>query len=30
MMGFFSPDLLAGLEGIRNKRPAKFPSNEKK
>jgi enoyl-CoA hydratase len=30
MMGFFSPDLTAGLEGIRNKRPAKFPSNEKK
>lgn len=29
MMGFFSPDLLAGLEGIRNKRPARFPSNEK-
>jgi enoyl-CoA hydratase len=29
MMGFFDPDLLAGLEGLRNKRPAKFPSNEK-
>jgi enoyl-CoA hydratase len=30
MMGFFSPDLLAGLEGLRNKRPAVFPSNEKR
>jgi enoyl-CoA hydratase len=29
MMGFFDPDLLAGLEGLRNKRPAAFPSNEK-
>ena len=29
MMGFFSPDLLAGLEGLRNKRPAIFPSREK-
>jgi enoyl-CoA hydratase len=29
MMGFFSKDLLAGLEGLRNKRPAVFPSNEK-
>jgi enoyl-CoA hydratase len=26
MMGFFSDDLLAGIEGIRNKRPAQFPS----
>src|SRR5881296_1622090 len=30
MMGFFSPDLLAGLEGLRNKRPAVFPSRENK
>ena len=30
MMGFFSPDLLAGLDGIRNKRPAVFPSRENK
>src|SRR5881398_2666091 len=30
MMGFFSPDLLAGLEGLRNKRPAVFPSRESK
>ena len=29
MMGFFSPDLLAGLDGLKNKRPAKFPSREK-
>jgi enoyl-CoA hydratase len=28
MMGFFSPDLLAGLDGIKSKKPAKFPSNE--
>lgn len=28
MMGFFDPDLLAGLEGLKNKRPAQFPSNE--
>ena len=28
MMGFFSPDLLAGLEGLRNKRPPIFPSRE--
>lgn len=26
MMGFFSKDLLAGIEGLRNKRPAQFPS----
>lgn len=26
MMGFFSKDVLAGIEGIRNKRPAQFPS----
>jgi enoyl-CoA hydratase len=30
MIGFFSPDLLAGLEGLRNKRPANFPSRESK
>jgi enoyl-CoA hydratase len=30
MMGFFSPDLLAGLDGLKNKQPAKFPSREKK
>ena len=30
MIGFFSPDLLAGLEGLRNKRAAKFPSRETK
>ena len=30
MMGFFSPDLLAGLEGLRNKRSPIFPSRENK
>jgi enoyl-CoA hydratase len=29
MMGFFSKDLLAGVEGLRNKRPGRFPSNER-
>ncbi len=28
MMGFFSKDLLAGVEGLRNKRPGRFPSSE--
>jgi len=28
MMGFFSKDLLAGVEGLRNKRPGRFPSND--
>lgn len=27
MMGFFSKDLLAGVAGLRNKRPGNFPSN---
>jgi len=30
MMGFFSPDLLAGLDGLKAKRPANFPSRENK
>jgi enoyl-CoA hydratase len=30
MMGFFSKDLLAGIEGLRNKRAAQFPSNAQK
>jgi enoyl-CoA hydratase len=29
MMGFFSKDLVAGIDGIRNKRTAKFPSNDR-
>lgn len=28
MMGFFSKDLLAGIEGLRSKRPGRFPSSE--
>jgi enoyl-CoA hydratase len=28
MLGFFSKDLLAGVEGLRQKRPGRFPSNE--
>ncbi len=28
MMGFFDKDLLAGIEGLQNKRPARFPSAE--
>jgi enoyl-CoA hydratase len=28
MMGFFSKDLLEGVDSVRNKRAAKFPSNE--
>jgi enoyl-CoA hydratase len=28
MMGFFSKDLLEGVDSVRGKRPAKFPSNE--
>ncbi len=28
MLGFFSEDMIAGLEGLRNKRPADFPSNK--
>ena len=28
MLGFFSADMIAGLEGLRNKRPADFPSNK--
>lgn len=28
MIGFFSEDMMAGIEGLRQKRPAKFPSNE--
>jgi enoyl-CoA hydratase len=28
MLGFFSPDLLAGVEGLRNKRAPRFPSSE--
>jgi enoyl-CoA hydratase len=28
MMGFFSPDLLAGLDAVRTKRAARFPSRE--
>jgi len=30
MLGFFSEDMMAGIEGLRQKRPAQFPSNEKK
>jgi len=29
MLGFFSKDLIAGIDGIRNKRPGRFPSNDK-
>lgn len=29
MLGFFSEDMMAGVEGLRNKRAARFPSNEK-
>ncbi len=29
MMGFFSEDLPAGVDSLRNKKPARFPSNEK-
>jgi len=29
MVGFFSEDLMAGLDGLKNKRPARYPSNEK-
>ena len=28
MMGFFSKDLLEGVDSVRNKRPGRFPSNE--
>jgi enoyl-CoA hydratase len=28
MMGFFSKDLLEGVDSVRNKRPARFPSSE--
>jgi enoyl-CoA hydratase len=28
MLGFFSEDMIAGLEGLRNKRPPDFPSNK--
>jgi enoyl-CoA hydratase len=28
MMGFFSEDIIAGIEGLRHKRPARYPSNE--
>ncbi len=28
MLGFFSEDMIAGIEGLRNKRPADFPSNK--
>lgn len=27
MIGFFSPDMMAGVEGLRQKRPGNFPSN---
>ena len=30
MLGFFSEDMLAGVEGLRHKRPAHYPSNRKK
>ena len=29
MMGFFSEDIKAGIEGLRHKRPAQYPSNNK-
>jgi len=29
MMGFFSEDIKAGIEGLRHKRPAQYPSNDK-
>lgn len=29
MLGFFSEDMMAGIEGLRQKRPARFPSNER-
>jgi enoyl-CoA hydratase len=28
MLGFFSEDMMAGVEGLRQKRPPEFPSNE--
>ncbi len=28
MLGFFSEDLMAGVEGLREKRPGRFPSNK--
>jgi enoyl-CoA hydratase len=29
MLGFFSDDLMVGVEGLREKRPAEFPSSGK-
>ena len=29
MLGFFSEDVIAGVEALRNRKPADFPSNEK-
>ena len=28
MLGFFSPDMMAGIEGLRKKKRARFPSSQ--